>query len=55
MIKLFRRAHERLLTENIFSKYMLYALCSITIGEITLVVIGILNARQIDNWNEGRK
>ena len=39
-----------MLTENKFSKYLLYA-----IGEIILVVIGILIALQINNWNENRK
>ncbi|MAN60208.1 MAG: hypothetical protein CMC08_10270 [Flavobacteriaceae bacterium] len=39
-----------MLTENKFSKYLLYA-----IGEIVLVVIGILIALQINNWNENRK
>jgi hypothetical protein len=39
-----------LLTENKFSKYLLYA-----IGEIVLVVIGILIALQINNFNEQRK
>ena len=50
MIKFFRRIRQRLLTENKFSKYLLYA-----IGEIVLVVIGILIALSINNWNEGRK
>lgn len=50
MIKFFRRIRQRLLTENKFTKYILYA-----IGEIVLVVIGILIALQINNWNEGRK
>ena len=50
MIKFFRKIRQRLLTENKFSKYLLYA-----IGEIILVVIGILIALQINNWNEGRK
>lgn len=50
MIKFFRRIRQRLLSENKFSKYLLYA-----IGEIVLVVIGILIALQINNWNEGRK
>jgi hypothetical protein len=36
--------------ENKTSKYFKYA-----IGEILLVVIGILIALQINNWNEGRK
>ena len=39
-----------MLTENKFSKYLLYA-----IGEIILVVIGILIALSINNWNEERK
>ena len=50
MIKFFRRIRQRLLSENNFSKYLLYA-----VGEIVLVVIGILIALQINNWNEGRK
>ncbi len=50
MIKFFRRIRQRLLSENKFSKYLLYA-----IGEIVLVVIGILIALQINNWNEQRK
>ena len=41
---------QRLITENRFSKYLLYA-----IGEIVLVVIGILIALQINTWNEERK
>ena len=39
-----------MINENKVSKYMLYA-----IGEIVLVVIGILIALQINNWNEQRK
>lgn len=50
MIKLFRKIRQRMLTENKFSKYLLYA-----IGEIILVVIGILIALSINNWNEDRK
>ena len=50
MIKFFRKIRQRLLTENKFSKYFLYA-----IGEIVLVVIGILIALQINNWNENQK
>jgi hypothetical protein len=49
MIKFFRRIRQQLLTDNNFSKYLLYA-----IGEIILVVIGILIALQINNWNEER-
>jgi hypothetical protein len=50
MIKFFRRIRQKLLTENKFSKYMIYA-----IGEIILVVIGILIALQINNWNSYTK
>ncbi|MCW5515439.1 DUF6090 family protein [Muriicola sp. Z0-33] len=50
MIKFFRKIRQQLLTENKLSKYLLYA-----IGEIVLVVIGILIALSINNWNEWRK
>ena len=50
MIKFFRHIRQRLLSENKFSKYLLYA-----IGEIILVVIGILIALQINTWNETKK
>lgn len=50
MIKFFRKIRQRLLTENKFSKYLIYA-----IGEIVLVVIGILIALNINNWNEAKK
>ena len=50
MIKFFRKIRQRMLKENKFSKYLFYA-----IGEIVLVVIGILIALQINNWNESRK
>jgi len=50
MIKFFRHIRQKLLSENKFSKYLLYA-----IGEIVLVVIGILIALQINNWNERKK
>jgi hypothetical protein len=50
MLKFFRKIRQNLLTENKFSKYLIYA-----IGEIILVVIGILIALQINNWNEVRK
>ncbi len=49
MIKFFRKIRQKLLSENKFSKYLLYA-----IGEIVLVVIGILIALQINTWNEDR-
>jgi len=50
MIKFFRHIRKSLLMENKTSKYFKYA-----IGEIVLVVIGILIALQINNWNEQRK
>lgn len=50
MIIFFRKIRQRLLTRNRFSKYLIYA-----IGEIVLVVIGILIALQINDWNESRK
>ena len=50
MIKFFRKIRRKLLTENNFSKYFIYAL-----GEIFLVVIGILIALNINNWNENQK
>jgi hypothetical protein len=50
MIKFFRKIRQKLLNENKFSKYLIYA-----IGEIILVVIGILIALSINNWNENRK
>lgn len=49
MIKIFRHIRQRMIKENRVSKYMLYA-----IGEIVLVVIGILFALQINNWNSER-
>lgn len=50
MITLFRRVREQLIGEGKVRRYLLYA-----IGEILLVVIGILIALQINNWNEQRK
>lgn len=50
MIKFFRRIRQRLLSENKVSRYFFYAF-----GEIVLVVIGILIALSINNWNENRK
>ena len=47
MIKFFRNIRQRMLIENKFSKYLIYA-----IGEIVLVVIGILIALSINNWNQ---
>ncbi len=50
MIKFFRKIRQQLLSEGKTGKYLKYA-----IGEIFLVVIGILIALQINNWNENRK
>ena len=50
MIKFFRHIRQSLILENKTSKYFKYA-----IGEIVLVVIGILIALQINNWNESSK
>lgn len=50
MITFFRKIRQKLLAENRFSKYLLYA-----IGEIVLVVIGILIALQINTWSENQK
>jgi tetratricopeptide (TPR) repeat protein len=50
MIKFFRKIRQNLLIKNKTGKYFKYA-----IGEIVLVVIGILIALQINNWNESRK
>jgi hypothetical protein len=47
MLRFFRQIRQRLLTDNKFSKYLLHA-----VGVILLVVIGILIAIQVDNWNE---
>ncbi len=45
-----RRIRHRLITKNKIKKYIFYA-----IGEIILVVIGILIALQINNWNENQQ
>ena len=49
MIKFFRNIRKNLISENKTAKYLKYAL-----GEIILVMIGILLAMQINNWNENR-
>lgn len=49
MIKFFRNIRQNLLNEDKTTKYFKYA-----IGEIVLVVIGILIALQINNWNQNR-
>ena len=50
MIKFFRHIRRSLILKNQMGKYLKYA-----IGEIILVVIGILIALQINNWNENNK
>jgi hypothetical protein len=45
VVKFFRRIRQKLVAENKFSRYLIYA-----IGEIILVVIGILIALQVNNW-----
>ncbi|MAL58546.1 MAG: hypothetical protein CMC14_00710 [Flavobacteriaceae bacterium] len=50
MIKFFRKIRQNLLSKGKAGNYLKYAL-----GEIILVVIGILIALQINKWNEQRK
>lgn len=50
MVTLFRKIRQELLTGNKFSKYLIYA-----VGEIILVVIGILIALGINNWSNYQK
>ncbi len=50
MIKFFRKIRQRLLSDNKFSKYLIYR-----IGEIGLVMVGILLALQVNNWNGAKK
>jgi Family of unknown function (DUF6090) len=49
-MKIFKNVRQKLAAENNIAKYLRYA-----IGEIVLVVIGILIALQVNNWNENQK
>ena len=50
MLLLFKRLRSKLLRESKIGAYLAYAL-----GEIVLVVIGILIALSVNNWNSGRR
>ena len=50
MIKFFRKIRQNLVAEGKTAKYLKYA-----IGEVLLVMIGIILALQVNNWNETRK
>jgi len=50
MLTFFRKIRQKMFSEGRISKYLIYA-----IGEIFLVVIGILIALQVNDWNETRK
>ena len=49
-MKIFRSTRQDQVKEKKVGSYLLYA-----IGEIVLVMIGILLAMQVNNWNENRK
>lgn len=50
MLKIFRKIRHNMINEGNLKRYLFYA-----IGEILLVMIGILLALQVNNWNEERK
>jgi hypothetical protein len=50
MIKFFRKVRKKLIAQNKLKSYLVYA-----VGEIVLVVFGILIALQINNWNENNR
>ncbi len=49
MLKFFRRIRRKLIDEGNLKRYLIYA-----IGEILLVMIGILLALQVNNWNQNQ-
>lgn len=49
MLSVFRKTRKRLLQENRFTRYLVYAA-----GETVLIVVGILLALEINNWNEAK-
>lgn len=49
MLKLFRKIRRKLIDEGSLKRYFIYA-----VGEILLVMIGILLALQVSNWNQTR-
>lgn len=46
MIKFFRKIRQKLISEGNLKRYLIYA-----IGEITLIIIGIILALQLNTWN----
>ncbi len=50
MLKFFQRIRRKLINEGNLKRYLIYA-----VGEILLVMIGILLALQVNNWNERNK
>lgn len=50
MLRLFRKNRQQHLSKNKVGKYLLYA-----VGEITLIVLGILLAIQVGAWNQAKK
>jgi hypothetical protein len=50
MIKFFKKIRRNLMDQNKTGKYLKYV-----VGEIVLVMIGILLALQVSNWNTDRK
>jgi len=50
MIKFFRQIRRKLIDKGNLKRYLIYA-----IGEILLVMIGILLALQVNNWNESNR